>query len=104
MAQQTVASNVRSEVRCDGLFQRVKREVQLAAIAPAGADRDASLTFWHAKQRAMSRIYYGNGLAFDRYQLEEDARFERECARKGIGSWVGSFEQRSEVSQMGLYA
>ena len=68
----SVKSMVRGSCDCDGLKERVDREVQLAAISD-DADRLERLRFWHAMQRRAHHIYYLHGLAFKRSSNNEPA-------------------------------
>lgn len=91
--------DIRSTVKCDGLRARVKREVFAAAIAPAGPDRDASLAYWHARQRSMDRVYYTNRLFENHHPTKEERAFAREMAK--VGNWYDSAEARAERRQLG---
>ncbi|WP_338811172.1 hypothetical protein V2V90_23835 (plasmid) [Agrobacterium leguminum] len=95
-------SDIRSTVMCDGLRARIKREVFAAAVTPRSPERDASLDYWHARQRNMDRIYYRHRLYENRHPTRAERAYSRELA--AAGSWIGSSEQLAEARQMGLTA
>ena len=69
--------HIRSEVRCDGLRERVHREVSEAARSDE-ADRDARnarLAYWHGRQRTVDAMYYRHGLCWARSSNNEPPRF-----------------------------
>ncbi|WP_458392364.1 hypothetical protein [Sinorhizobium medicae] len=100
----SAAKNVRDCVKCDGLRARVKREVFAAAVAERSPERDASLAYWHARQRNVERLYYRLG----QYQVRVPTRNQLGAAkhedRYPSGGWIGSPEQLAEARQMGLTA
>lgn len=76
----TASSMIRADVRCDGLFARVNREVQLAAISDV-PDRLERLRYWHARQRSAYSVYYGNSLCFSRSSGNEPFRSYESAGR-----------------------
>lgn len=90
-----------STVQCNGLHERVKREVFAAAVMPSTPARDELLAYWHARQRNMDRIYYLNGLYFA--QRAHPTKAQRADARDmaKVGNWYDSDEARAERRQLG---
>lgn len=93
---------INSTVQCDGLRARVKREVFAAAVMPRSPERDALLSFWHERQRNVDRIFYSNGLCFNRHPTREQNSYARELAK--VGNWFDSAEARHERQQLGCEA
>lgn len=92
--------DIRSNTECNGLRARVKREVFAAAVTPRSPERDASLAYWHERQRNMERIYYRNRLWKTGYPTKEQRADAREMA--AVGNWRDSPEARHEARQLGL--
>lgn len=77
-------SDIRSTVMCDGLRARIKREVFAAAVTPSSPERDASLDYWHARQRNMDRIYYRHRLYENRHPTRAEGRVRQVGVISGV--------------------